>query len=140
MEVSEKKATTVRAGASRAYRELEGPRLLVYYILDLLRFHNIVQSEYCVLLHGASELGVGTSTSCDSTASSFSRSTGHPSWGQNYTRRRVASSSRYALEAPTRTAVAHFSNPPLGCPVYEDTVLRMNENIVESQEVEDVTH
>ena len=53
MEVSEKKATTVRAGASRAYRELEGPRLLVYYILDLLRFHSIfLQSE-----HWASELG-----------------------------------------------------------------------------------
>ena len=52
-----KKATTVGVGTSRAYRELEATHVLVYHVLDPLRFYNILlQSEYCVMLHGASKL------------------------------------------------------------------------------------
>ena len=47
----------VRAGASRAYRELEATQILVYHVLDLLRSHHIHQSEHGVILHAASELG-----------------------------------------------------------------------------------
>ena len=35
----------------------EATRVLVYHVLDLLRFYNILlQSEYCVMLQGASKL------------------------------------------------------------------------------------
>ena len=42
LEAAEKKATTVRAGASRAYREVEATRILVYHVLDLLLSHVLV--------------------------------------------------------------------------------------------------
>ena len=58
LEATGKKAITVRASASRAYRELEATRTLVYHMLDLLCSHHIVlQSGHRVILHGASELG-----------------------------------------------------------------------------------
>ena len=59
LEAGENKATTVRAGASRAYGEVEATRILVYHVLDLfLSRHLLLQSEHCVMLHGASERGV----------------------------------------------------------------------------------
>ena len=55
---AEKMATTVRTGTSRAYREQEATRLMAGYILDLLRFRDILpESEHCIILHGASEVG-----------------------------------------------------------------------------------
>ena len=58
LEAAEKKATTVRAGESRAYREVEATRILVYHVLDLLLSRHLrLQSEHCVMLHGASERG-----------------------------------------------------------------------------------
>ena len=59
LEAADKKVTTVRVGASRAYREVEATRILVYHVLDLLLSrHLLLPSELCVMLHGASERGV----------------------------------------------------------------------------------
>ena len=55
LEAAETKATTVRAGASCAYREIEATRILVCHVLDLLLSYNILQTEYCAMLHGASQ-------------------------------------------------------------------------------------
>ena len=40
IEAAERKATTVRAGASRAYREVEATTILAYHVLDLLLSHH----------------------------------------------------------------------------------------------------
>ena len=76
LESSEKKTTTVRAGASRAYRELEATRILVYPALDFLRSHHILlQPEYCAMLYGVSELGEMVSAGCQPGAVSYTHLT-----------------------------------------------------------------
>ena len=58
LEAAERKATRVRAGASWAHREVESTRILVYNVLNfLLPHHLLLQSEHCIMLHGASERG-----------------------------------------------------------------------------------
>ena len=58
LEAADNKATTIRGGAPRVYRDLDATRISVYPVLDLLRSHHIsLQSKHCAMLHGVSKLG-----------------------------------------------------------------------------------
>ena len=59
---------------------------MAQHILDLLRFHVLLlQSEHCVLLHGASEMGDSGGSACRPGEVAGARGPndcggGHPSW------------------------------------------------------------